>query len=517
MRQRIVITSIVVSLTLLFPVSSFAVKGTGGQAGAFMSFGAGARSLGMGKAFVALANDATATYWNPAGLSSVVRQEAIFLHAALWMGTAYDFLSYVYPISGVGTIGLSGTRLYLGGFEGRDEYNQITNTFEDVQSVYGLSIGRKLTDMLSLGANIKYLNHTMGEYISFGNYILDVGIGLKPGFHGFFEKLSFGLDMQNIFKLDVGEKTSDELPMVMRAGAALKFFRDHITLSTDFEFAGKRTAFHIGAEYLPFEYLAIRLGLDPEEFTLGFGVNFQDYGIDYAFATHALGGSHRISASVKFGPSIERKREVIARDYYVEARAAWESGKYLKAVQLLNKALAYDPKQSEWNDTLLKLDRISKIYPQATGNEKESKLIRRGVSYYLLGDTDTMLNALRYLLSLDPTNRSADELLRVIKKAHNITAPEVGTTKGMSLVEEKLYKCLNYFYDGKYNLVIKEAQEVLTLEPDNPIAYKRIGSAYFAIGDKKRAVKNWRKSLEINPSDEDLRDYIIRVEKEIGK
>ena len=210
-------------------------------------------------------------------------------------------------------------------------------------------------------------------------------------------------------------------------------------------------------------------------------------------------------------------REVIARDYYIEARAAWESGKYLKAVQLLNKALTYDPKQTEWNETLLKLDRVSKLYPQAAGDEKESQLIRRGVSYYLLGDTETMLNSLRYLISLDPTNRSADELLRVIKKVHNITAPEVGTTKGMSLVEEKLYKCLNYFYDGKYNLVIKEAQEVLALEPDNPVAYKRIGSAYFAIGDKKKAAESWRKSLEMNPSDEDLRDYIIRVEKEIGK
>ena len=44
-----------------------ATEGDAGQAGAFLSYGAGARGIGMGRAFVGLADDATAVYWNPAG------------------------------------------------------------------------------------------------------------------------------------------------------------------------------------------------------------------------------------------------------------------------------------------------------------------------------------------------------------------------------------------------------------------------------------------------------------------
>lgn len=120
----VVILSLSILLFIVL-VDSFARKGVAGQAGSFLSWGAGARSLAMGKAYVALAEDASAAYWNPAGLAKLSRQEGMFLHAMLWAGTMYDFLSYARPVTNWGTLSMGMVRLYSGGFEKRNEFNDV--------------------------------------------------------------------------------------------------------------------------------------------------------------------------------------------------------------------------------------------------------------------------------------------------------------------------------------------------------------------------------------------------------
>ena len=87
----ILFTSLVSPLTPLF------AQATGGQPGEFMSYGAGARSLAMGAAFVGVADDASATYWNPAGLSQITRKAAALMKATLFADSTYDFYSFVMP------------------------------------------------------------------------------------------------------------------------------------------------------------------------------------------------------------------------------------------------------------------------------------------------------------------------------------------------------------------------------------------------------------------------------------
>src|SRR6185369_10023297 len=57
----------------------------GTSSGTFLKIGVGARATGLGESFVAVANDPSAIYWNPAGLASVLRQEVLFSHAS-WPG-----------------------------------------------------------------------------------------------------------------------------------------------------------------------------------------------------------------------------------------------------------------------------------------------------------------------------------------------------------------------------------------------------------------------------------------------
>ena len=483
------------------------VRGRGGQPGAFMSWGAGARSLGMGKAFVALADDASATYWNPAGLGQLERKEVTALHAFLWGGTVYDFISYAHPVPGLGTIGMSGTRLFLGGFEGRDVNNVFTRSFENTQSAYGFSYGRQVIDTLAMGANVKYFSHTLDNYHT-GNYIIDVAMLYKPPM----DNTQLGFNMQNLLSIKTGQETADKLPLNLRLGGRIKMLHDHLVIAADVNTDRAGMAYHLGAEYWAFEYLAIRLGMDAEEFTLGFGVQYQDYGIDYAFASHDLGASHRFSATMRFGTSITEESQMRALENYKEGMAAYQKGLYRRSSERFMRSLSMDPANAEAKEKFNRMAVVSKVVPVMTEEGRVPQLFRQGVDSYMAGDAGAFINVLRYIISIEPDNRRMEALLREVKKAEGIQEEET-RRPGMSMVDQKLYRALEHFYEGKYDLTVKEAQDVLLLEPNNALAYKRIGSAYFAIGQRQKAIEAWEKSLALDPTDTSLQEFVDNVKK----
>lgn len=479
----------------------------GGMPGAFMSWGAGARSLGMGKAFVALADDATATYWNPAGLAKISRHELIALHSILWGGTVYDFISYVYPTQWGGTFGFSGTRLFLGGFEGRDKDNRITHSFEDIQSAYGVSYGQKILETLSIGATLKKMSHTLDDHTS-GSYIIDVG-----ALYSVVEYLNVGLNLQNLLALTYG--TEDKLPVVVRIGLNYKLLREKLSIGVDLKsmigWEGGAPV-HVGMEYWAMNFLAIRMGMDPDEFNLGFGLKYEDYGLDYAYATHALGGSHRISATVSFGSSVKDIKRKTAREHEVEGNAAYIAGMFKGAVKSFEKAYSLNPADVELARKLDILSKISKIIPRKVEDTEKAKLLRKGIYEYIKNaNHKVLILALNHIITEDPLDQQAKRLLRLIGTMENIKDPRIRVAEGMSLTEYKLHKALQYFYDAKYAKVIEEASDVLVIDPTNARAYKRMGSAFYSIGNEEKAVEMWKKSLQLNPADTNLKDFINRV------
>ena len=68
-----------------------------GQAGAFLRYGVGGRALGMGRAYVAAANDASAIYWNPAGIVGSSRPEFTSMYTNLYYDSQYAFFGLIYP------------------------------------------------------------------------------------------------------------------------------------------------------------------------------------------------------------------------------------------------------------------------------------------------------------------------------------------------------------------------------------------------------------------------------------
>jgi Flp pilus assembly protein TadD len=83
--------------------------------------------------------------------------------------------------------------------------------------------------------------------------------------------------------------------------------------------------------------------------------------------------------------------------------------------------------------------------------------------------------------------------------------PPVGD---MNIIDQYLFTALNHIYDGRYDLAIQKCTIVIELQPNNILAWKRLGSGYYAIGKKDKAKETWEKALKVAPDDPELKQFI---------
>ena len=98
---------------MLHPQSSSNVTKVGITAAPFLEIGVGAKAYGMGGAFVATANDASALYWNPSGIARLPRSEGTFVHIDWLADINFDYIGFVLPTGRIGSFGLSVTSLSM--------------------------------------------------------------------------------------------------------------------------------------------------------------------------------------------------------------------------------------------------------------------------------------------------------------------------------------------------------------------------------------------------------------------
>ncbi|MDI6704422.1 MAG: PorV/PorQ family protein [bacterium] len=288
---------------LLAGRASFATKGDGGLPCYFLNLGAGARALGTGRAFVALSDDVSAIYWNPAGLSQLTRKGASFMHAILFEDTRYNFIGYAHPTYSPLNFGLGLIQLASSGYEERDIFNLPGGTISDQNNAFLLSISYRLSEGFSLGTTGKVINKRCDD-INTSSY------GLTLSFlYGLNYSLSFGLNLQNVIPVRLKrEELTDATPLNVKFGLAYKM-NDFIILLLDVDKSEDRSfKFHGGLEFwISEERFALRIGYDQSNLTFGIGVRLKDFQIDYAVIDQDLGLSHRISISIEFGSMILKR------------------------------------------------------------------------------------------------------------------------------------------------------------------------------------------------------------------
>ncbi len=290
----------------------------GGLPGMFLEDGAGARSIALGKSFVGLANDGEATYYNPAGLTQLVTNDLTFMAATLYGGAKQAFMCYALPTKYFGSFGFSYSGAYVsvdtGDLEPGREF--ISAGYHGVL----LSYAKDILPAFSVGLTYKI------AYCPIGDYSTGVGHGFDLGIHLFPQRtVSFGAVGKNLLQPRIKYEGAAEeavFPRIFRFGAAVKFLENNLIFLSDLHLIpSKDTAdksilyykFFEGIEYHPTSSAAVRLGLNSNEFTAGFGLTFPmpkvklvTMHVDYAFLLHyhsrfLLGPTQKLSLSLRFG------------------------------------------------------------------------------------------------------------------------------------------------------------------------------------------------------------------------
>jgi len=327
--------SFIVLLFVFF--TFFSVHGQDGQGGTednMTILGYGARALGLGKAFTALADDPTAVYWNPAGLEDIYQQQATFFHVSLWEGTSLDYLGYAYPTIDWGSFGFGIGRIGVGDIPQTNSGEEVIGTFSNAEYQVYFGYARKFPYNITGGATIRMVRRNWSGLqnesdLTTTGFGLDLGAMYKPVWVGspWFQDWAFGLKINNFIEPQLKEGVqSDDLPLTIKLGL-LKKIRftggEFFTILMDFDFSEKRAMkVHIGSEYRVMNYGELRLGYTDGGLSFGAGVEYKMFQFDYSYGfseySDVLPGVHRISLSVNFGKNrdemyqlaeIEREKE----------------------------------------------------------------------------------------------------------------------------------------------------------------------------------------------------------------
>jgi hypothetical protein len=181
------IIAVLVAVSLL-PVTLCAQRNnskTGTAAATFLEIPVGARGTGMGSAFVSLANDVTALYWNAAGAARLELNETAISHTSWIAGTKFDFAGLALPLGTVGTLGVSFTQLSMDDMKVRTvEQPEGTGEFFGASDMaIGITYARQLSDRFSIGITAKYIQQTIWHE-SASAMAVDVGTMFRTDLFG---------------------------------------------------------------------------------------------------------------------------------------------------------------------------------------------------------------------------------------------------------------------------------------------------------------------------------------------
>ncbi|KPL06093.1 hypothetical protein AMJ86_09935 [bacterium SM23_57] len=336
--KKIIMLTIVI--TLIFSgmaQAQFSKRGTSGAQ--FLKIGVGARAQGMAGAFTAIANDASAIYWNPAGVAKVQQNEILFSYTDWFADISHTFVGFVYKSATLGNFGFSLTALTMGQMEvTTTEDPQGTGTYFNASDfAVGITYAKNLTDRFAFGVKMKLIRESIWDMSATG-IAVDLGTIYEIGFNGLklaMNMANFGPELRftgsslltqynafpeagNVAPVDANMKTNPyPLPMTFRFGLSYDWNQigEKVGVLGSVEFVktnDRAEAVIIGAETKLLEMFFLRAGINTvqeeeleEGFSAGVGMSFNvgsNKGtFDYAFTDFGrLQSIHRFSFAFSF-------------------------------------------------------------------------------------------------------------------------------------------------------------------------------------------------------------------------
>jgi len=316
-RRIFVRSAIALLVVALLPVAAegaqvFEKVGTiGGQS---LKIGVGARAAAMGDAYVAIADDATAVYWNPAGLARISGKAVTLNHTAWPADILFDQAAYAFGVKWFpGMIGVNVRALTMSRDIVRTTYlpEGTGETFDAGEWAYGLSYARSLTDKFSAGASVNYVQTGLDD-VKGTAWTLDFGTLYDIGVMG----AKIGMAIQNVGSDMTFIEDKVKMPVFFRVGGSIDLISSgQNRLLTVAEFThppDNSEKLNLGGEYAFNDYLFLRGGYkfnyDTEGLTAGLGVKFPLTSaktaiarVDYAYQDlKYLSRVHRVSLNLSF-------------------------------------------------------------------------------------------------------------------------------------------------------------------------------------------------------------------------
>jgi hypothetical protein len=305
-------------ISFVMGVSLTMAGSKGSSGGQFLRIGVGARGPAMGGAFSPIADDATAIYWNPAGMSMMDKRDLSLAYNAYFKDTASQFLGYAHPTENHGTFGTGVSLFGVNNIEKRsatagDADTPDLGTFNTRDMAIALGWANKVSLMNGLmryGLSLKYISSNLNTATA-KTYAVDLGVIHNLNADGM--GLSASLAILNLGGKLKFQDEGDALPLNIKPGLAWRgdlgrAGKLNAVVDTDLLVHDGLAYVEEGLEWWVHPMFALRSGYQFGRGKgagngLGVGVGFRimNVGLDYAFVPYGdLGDTHRISLDFKF-------------------------------------------------------------------------------------------------------------------------------------------------------------------------------------------------------------------------
>ncbi len=456
---------IFILLSIGFSLPACFAKGRGTTGANFLKIAVGARPLGMGGAFVAVADDANTIWWNPAGVASIRRKELTLMHNEMGEDIRYQFLAYNQPVRKLrGGLGGSISYLSVCNIQGYDTGGMPTKKLSTYDLGIGLCYGLRILPSVSGGINFKFIEEKLAHKKA-STCALDIGGLWKTPLSG----LQLGFSIQNLgggLKF-IQERSS--LPLNGKLGCAyeFKFFGAQSILALDVNIPVDYSVFvNGGVECKIYNLIALRAGIKSKDdlssgVRLGIGIGGKNLVIDYSWLPRGdFQDSHRMSATLRFGREYEESMiEKDIKEHFERGKKYFYNGSILNAYREFKNVLLVSPGHKGARDFM---SRIEVGVEEAEVAKDIANFFSLGEKYYKKGDLISARAMFEDIIALNPDHQEAKDYINKIENTFG------------EVVDSIFVRGVSYYEQANYLKAVDEMEKVLALNPDHQEAKEYI-------------------------------------------